>query len=102
MTKTDNSHAGHHSDENGPFEVWYNEGNLKSHPGQPSLEPNSYVSDTEEPGWYWWSCSPGCLPDGEAQGPFDTSREAYDDAHQDTYGNDGELPEFETGGEQDD
>lgn len=31
-------------------------------------------------GWYWWSCFPGCLPDGEAVGPFDTEREALEDA----------------------
>lgn len=35
------------------------------------------------PGWYWWSCQPGCLPDGEASGPFDTSEAAYDDAFED-------------------
>ena len=33
-----------------------------------------------EPGFYWWSCFPGCLPDGEPSGPFDTAQEAYDDA----------------------
>lgn len=31
-------------------------------------------------GWYWWACSPGCLPDGEPSEPFATSKEAYDDA----------------------
>lgn len=31
-------------------------------------------------GWYWWACFPGCLPDGEANGPFDTMQEAYKDA----------------------
>src|ERR1017187_2208461 len=25
-----------------------------------------------EAGWYWWSCFPGCLPDSEPNGPFDT------------------------------
>ena len=34
-----------------------------------------------EPGWYWWSCSPGCLPDGEASGPFMTIEAAQDDAN---------------------
>lgn len=29
-------------------------------------------------GWYWWSCSPGCLPDSDPVGPFDTSREALE------------------------
>lgn len=32
------------------------------------------------PGWYWWSCSPGCLPDGDATGPFEGEREALEDA----------------------
>jgi hypothetical protein len=32
------------------------------------------------PGWYWWSCFPGCLPDGEAMGPFETEAEALADA----------------------
>tara|TARA_R100001530_G_scaffold91496_5_gene63556 strand:+ start:3135 stop:3389 length:255 start_codon:yes stop_codon:yes gene_type:complete len=31
-------------------------------------------------GWYWWSCFPGCLPDGEAFGPFSTEAEAIADA----------------------
>ena len=34
----------------------------------------------QDAGWYWWACAPGCLPDGEACGPFATSREALLDA----------------------
>lgn len=30
-------------------------------------------------GWYWWSCQPGCLPDGDPTGPFDTEDEAIAD-----------------------
>jgi hypothetical protein len=33
-----------------------------------------------ESGWYWWSCFPGCLPDGEPNGPFATEAEALADA----------------------
>ena len=33
-------------------------------------------------GWYWWSCFPGCLPDGEPQGPFATEAEALADARE--------------------
>ncbi len=33
-------------------------------------------------GWYWWSCSPGCLPDGEPSGPFETEEEALADARE--------------------
>lgn len=32
------------------------------------------------PGWYWWACFPGCLPDGEPVGPFKTEAEARVDA----------------------
>ena len=33
-----------------------------------------------ETGWYWWGCFPGCLPDGDPLGPFDTESEAIADA----------------------
>lgn len=33
-----------------------------------------------EPGWYWWSCFPGCLPDGDPVGPFASYEEALADA----------------------
>ena len=41
-----------------------------------------YDEDTDlgEPGWYWWSCLPGCLPDSERVGPFGSSRAAHKDA----------------------
>jgi len=32
------------------------------------------------PGWYWQACFPGCLPDGEECGPFETYEEAIKDA----------------------
>lgn len=31
-------------------------------------------------GWYWWTCYPGCLPDGDLHGPFVSSEAAYQDA----------------------
>ena len=44
--------------------------------------PYTYRLFTEEetplaPGWYFWPCQPGCLPDGEAEGPHQSSQEAY-------------------------
>jgi hypothetical protein len=33
-----------------------------------------------EPGFYWWSCFPGCLPDGDPVGPFASYEEALADA----------------------
>lgn len=32
--------------------------------------------------WYWWACFPGCLPDGEPNGPFETEEAALADAQQ--------------------
>lgn len=31
-------------------------------------------------GFYWWACFPGCMPDGDPIGPFDTEAEALADA----------------------
>ena len=27
-------------------------------------------------GWYWWVCFPGCLPEGEPSGPYDSYTQA--------------------------
>jgi hypothetical protein len=34
----------------------------------------------DQSGWYWWACFPGCLPDGDAIGPFKSARAAYQNA----------------------
>lgn len=39
--------------------------------------------DAREPGFYWWACFPGCMPDGDAVGPFTTEEEAIRDAQGD-------------------
>ncbi|MGI9297811.1 MAG: hypothetical protein ACR2QC_07925 [Gammaproteobacteria bacterium] len=31
-------------------------------------------------GWFWHSCFPGCLPDSDPFGPFETEQEALEDA----------------------
>jgi len=41
--------------------------------------PEDYEID-REPGWYWWSCEPGSLPDGEEVGPFESREAAMEDA----------------------
>jgi len=50
-------------------------------------DPDSWmalrVSETETEaadlaGWYWWACLPGCMPDGEAEGPFKHERAALE------------------------
>ena len=35
-----------------------------------------------DPGWYWWACFPGCMPDGDPMGPFATEAEAIADAQE--------------------
>ena len=31
-------------------------------------------------GWYWHACLPGCMPDGDLSGPFQSEAEAIADA----------------------
>jgi hypothetical protein len=64
------SHAGYHQfhsedsqDPHGSLEVFFDDG-----------------TEDRKGGWYWWACFPGCLPDGEASGPFAYSRQALEDA----------------------
>ncbi len=44
-------------------------------------EANSINPVYDGPGWYWWACFPGCLPDCEPAGPFDSEQEATDNAN---------------------
>jgi hypothetical protein len=39
-----------------------------------------YSPDDAPEGWYYWHCSPGCLPDTDPIGPFDSEEEAEADA----------------------
>lgn len=60
----------------GSFEVFYDDAD------DAGLGPRNFNADGTpvELGWYWWPCQPGCLPEGEATGPFDTSTHAWIDA----------------------
>jgi hypothetical protein len=43
------------------------------------------IDGAEEPseaGWYWWACFPGCVPDGEACGPFASAEKALRNARE--------------------
>jgi hypothetical protein len=44
-----------------------------------ALADSDYGFDAEA-GWYWWSCFPGCMPDSDPMGPFETEAEATADA----------------------
>lgn len=51
--------------------------------GCPDCEDSTggYVTEARNV-WWWWSCFPGCLPDSEPNGPFDTEAEALRDARE--------------------
>ena len=34
--------------------------------------------------WFYWFCFPGCLPESDTHGPFETEEEALGDARSDT------------------
>ena len=57
------------------LEVFYADENL-------CTDWNEYAEEGTEytPGFYWWPCYPGCLPDGEPSGPFETEEEALENA----------------------
>jgi len=54
----------------------------------------------KQPGYYWWPCFPGCLPDSEPTGPFGTQEEALQNAQEGSQEAEGEpqpkswAPEF--------
>jgi hypothetical protein len=75
------SHAGCHrfhqeetQEEYGSFEIFWHNGK------QDCRDEDSDGSEPLAPGWYWWARFPGCMPDGEANGPFADSRQALQDA----------------------
>ncbi len=60
----------------GCFEVFYDDADM-AHGHARNFDANG---EPVAPGWYWWACFPGCLPDGEANGPFASEQDAIDDA----------------------
>lgn len=44
-------------------------------------DASQYQEETEpdfEPGWYFWYCFSGCLPDSDRQGPFESEAKAIE------------------------
>ena len=42
-------------------------------------------ADCASAGWYYWQCFPGCLPEGDAMGPFPSALAALRDAYDNDY-----------------
>ena len=58
---------------------------MSSEPPEDAADSAEYEEERQREaedlaGWYWWTCCPGCLPDSEASGPFETEMEANEDA----------------------
>jgi hypothetical protein len=66
----------------GSFEVFYADAGLCSDLAGPQFATGVPAEEriTYQPGWYWWAGFPGCLPDGDPSGPFETEQEALQDA----------------------
>lgn len=60
----------------GSFEVFHRSPACPAHGGFEKNARGSCHDCAMLSGWYWWACQPGCLPDGDAEGPFETEDEA--------------------------
>jgi hypothetical protein len=45
----------------------------------PDLQPAEGTGMPYETGWYYWYCQPGCLPDSDPIGPFESEEAAFAD-----------------------
>lgn len=77
--KTSDSAAGYHQfhdeetgEPHGSFEVfWHKGGPLEENTNEAGQDWDFDDSEQDDqPGWYWHACFPGCMPDGEPEGPF--------------------------------
>lgn len=46
---------------------------------EPTLPMEETLFDFSGPGWYYWFCFPGCMPDSEPVGPYETEELAVAD-----------------------
>jgi hypothetical protein len=58
---------------------------MSSEPPEDAADSAEYEEERQREaedlaGFYWWTCCPGCMPDAEASGPFETEEEANEDA----------------------
>lgn len=67
------------------IEIWYE--TWKDCHSPACIEDNDNSADeicTCESGWYYWYCLPGCLPDSDPIGPFESYDAALADAQADS------------------
>lgn len=71
------------SRENDPYalpdvEVFYHEQGDGMEPVE--LDDDDAAESDMPTGWYYWFCFPGCLPDSDPMGPYDSEQEALEAA----------------------
>jgi hypothetical protein len=68
----------------GDYEVSEDRATAVSPTHCPSCErtDRTSVKATDKQAWFYWYCLPGCLPDSDESGPFDTEQAALDDAEE--------------------
>lgn len=64
------------------IEVFYIDKKEARHQARIAAAFGEDATGLTEAGWYWQACFPGCLPDGEPNGPFATEAEALADARE--------------------
>jgi hypothetical protein len=70
------------------IEVWHHQTFEGDDPMECPRQTGEYLSDHPDnhgpdcDGWYYWFCFPGCMPDSEPSGPFETAEEALADARE--------------------
>ncbi len=57
----------------------------------PDCSGDCSVTETGKRGWFYWSCAPGCLPDTDASGPYETEDLALADATEGLDDDDAEI-----------
>lgn len=53
--------------------------------GELSFDTDELDESENEAGWYYWYCWPGCLPEGDAMGPFQSEAAAVADMREWAY-----------------
>lgn len=64
------------------LEVWREKASHTPWDECPARHEEANAHTEECSGWYYWHCFPGCLPDSEPVGPFDSAEEALADARE--------------------
>lgn len=67
----------------GDYETAYDHAHVEDAVYCPSCEREAEsVEDTNREAWFYWFCFPGCMPDGDLMGPFETEEDALADARE--------------------